>query len=112
MVLIRPPSMMKFVPVMFEVRSEARKTTRIATSSGVVSVLWQSRPCVRLSADGLCRGRRRLPPVQPQPDRAHVVDQDIDPPVVIQRLLDEPRRSVGGGQADADAGYPLDAGEP
>jgi hypothetical protein len=104
--------MTKFVPVMFEVRSEARKTTRIATSSGVVKRPVAKPPVPRLSADGLCRGRRRLPPVQPQPRRAHVVDQDIDPPVVIQRLLDEPHRSVGGGQVDADAGYPLDAGEP
>ena len=35
-VLIRPPSMTKFAPVTFDVRSEARKTTRVATSSGVV----------------------------------------------------------------------------
>ena len=36
-VLISPPSIVKSAPVMFAARGEARKTTRSATSSGVVN---------------------------------------------------------------------------
>jgi hypothetical protein len=47
--------------------------------------------------------------LEAQPDRPDVVDQHVDPPVLVDRALDQQRRAIGSHEVERHRGDAVDA---
>ena len=81
-------------------------STMCASAARVARSVLKKFICIAHSKSSSVSGEE---PVQAQPHRADVVDQDVDPPVLVDRPLHELRRTVRFGEVDRDGGDAIEA---